>query len=200
MDTDHTQGVGRNVRIRDGRNLFLMEKGTATAGAPTIVFEAGMAAPRSSWGLVQPALPGTAHSITYDRAGLGRSDPDPQPRTVARMADDLDDLLDAFGQGPFILVATSGGALVAREAAKRRPEQIAGMVLVDPTDEGCEAVFAPSFRRFERFAHQSAYFSPGSACSNASTTASSFACRPTARPISAKKASPWAQCVRAAQS
>jgi len=158
MDTDHTQGVGRNVRIRDGRNLFLMEKGTATAGAPTIVFEAGMAAPRSSWGLVQPALPGTAHSITYDRAGLGRSDPDPQPRTVARMADDLDDLLDAFGQGPFILVATSGGALVAREAAKRRPEQIAGMVLVDPTDEGCEAVFAPSYRRFERFAHHVSVF------------------------------------------
>lgn len=153
VDTAHTQGVGRTVHIRDGRALFLMEKGAAKEGEPTIVFEAGMAAPRSSWGLVQPVLSDSVHSVAYDRAGLGRSDADPQPRTVARMADDLDDLLDVLGEGPFILVATSGGALVAREAAKRRPEHIAGLVLVDPTDEGCEAVFAPAFRRFERFAH-----------------------------------------------
>lgn len=153
MDTAHTQGVGRTVHIRDGRSLFLMEKGAAREGEPTVIFEAGMAAPRSSWGLVQPALPDGVHSVAYDRAGLGRSDPDPQPRTVARMVDDFDDLLDTLGSGPFILVATSGGALVSREAAKRHPERIAGLVLVDPTDEGCEAVFSKAFRRFERFAH-----------------------------------------------
>lgn len=153
MNAVHSQGVGRTVQTRDGRALFLMEKGIAKAGEPTIVFEAGMAAPRSSWGLVQPALPESVHSIAYDRAGLGRSVPDPQPRTVARMADDLDDLLDALGERSFVLVATSGGSLVVRAVTDRRPERIAGLVLVDPTDEGCEAVFAPSFRRLERFAH-----------------------------------------------
>lgn len=153
VDAVHSQGVSRAVQTRDGRALFLMEKGTIRAGAPTIVFEAGMAAPRSSWGLVQPALPAVVHSIAYDRAGLGRSAPDSRPRTVARMADDLDDLLDAFGERSFVLVATSGGALIVRAVTDRRPERIAGLVLVDPTDEGCEAVFAQSFRRLERFAH-----------------------------------------------
>lgn len=153
VDTAHSQGVGRTVQTRDGRALFVREKGTHKEGDPIVVFEAGMAAPASSWGLVQPALPLSVRSVAYDRAGLGRSEPDKQPRTVARMADDLDDLLAALGPGPFLLVATSGGALVIREVARRRPERIAGLVLVDPTDEGCEAVFAPSFRRFERFAH-----------------------------------------------
>ena len=151
--TTHSQGAGRAIKTRDGRSLFLMERGTRQDGEPIIVFEAGMAAPCSSWGLVQPALPETVHAVVYDCAGLGRSEPDPEPRTVARMADDLDDLLDALGDGPFILVATSGGALIVRERAKRHPERIAGMVLVDPTDEGCEPVFSPGFRRLEKGAH-----------------------------------------------
>lgn len=112
-----------------------------------------MAAPRSSWGLVQPRVSQWAHTIAYDRAGLGRSDSDTQPRSVGRMADDLEDLLGTFGHGPFVLVATSGGALVVREYALRRPAGIAGLVLVDPTDERVDAVFTPSFRRFERIAH-----------------------------------------------
>jgi pimeloyl-ACP methyl ester carboxylesterase len=59
------------------------------------------------------------------------------------MADDLEDLLGTFGHGPFVLVATSGGALVVREYALRRPAGIAGLVLVDPTDERVDAVFTP---------------------------------------------------------
>lgn len=150
---DHPLGSGRTVPIRDGRKLYVVERGRSETGAPTIVFEAGLAAPRSYWGLVQPDIARCVRAVVYDRAGLGRSDPDPEPRTIARMADDLGDLLDALGDGPFILVAHSGGALIARAAAIARPGRIAGLVLVDPTDEGCDAVFSPWFRRFERLVH-----------------------------------------------
>lgn len=92
--------------------------------------------------------------IVYDRSGLGRSPPDPAPRTLPRMADDLNDLLDQLGSGPFILVAHSGGGPIVRAATAACPERIAGMVLVEVPDEACEALFEPSFRRLERVAQR----------------------------------------------
>jgi pimeloyl-ACP methyl ester carboxylesterase len=69
------------------------------------------------------------------------------------MADDLNDLLDHLEPGPFILAAHSGGGPIVRAAAADRPDRIAGLVLVDVTDEGCEVLFEPGFRRLERTAH-----------------------------------------------
>lgn len=145
----HTQGEPHPVRTRDGRELFTMQL-RGPAGAPTVVFEAGMATSRSSWALVQPAVAGFARAVVYDRSGLGRSAPDPRARTLSRITADLQDLLDDLGPGPFVLVGHSAGGLYVRAAAAERPERIAGLVLVDPFDEAADVIYTPSFRRLER--------------------------------------------------
>lgn len=147
----HSQGVPGAATTRDGRTLFYMQL-DGPPGAPTVVFEAGLAATRSYWSLVQPAVAKWARAVAYDRSGLGRSPPDSQPRSLTRLSGDLNDLLDHLGEGPFILAAHSGGGVIVRAAAAARPERIAGLVLVDVTDEACEALFDPSFRRLERVA------------------------------------------------
>ncbi|WP_370947999.1 alpha/beta fold hydrolase [Amycolatopsis sp. cg5] len=147
----HTQGTSEWVDTPDGRRLHAMVLPGPEAG-PTVVFEAGAAASRSSWALVQPGVARAARAIVYDRSGLGRSAPDPGGRTLRRMADDLVTLLDHFGPGPFVLVGHSAGGPIVRLAAAARPDQVAGLVLVDPTDEAAEVLFGRRFRRGERLA------------------------------------------------
>jgi pimeloyl-ACP methyl ester carboxylesterase len=143
----HVQGEARRVRLPDGRELFAQE---LPGPAPTVVFEAGAAAGRSTWALVQPAVGESAHAVVYDRAGIGRSEPDPVSRSLRRMADDLGHLLDALGDGPFVLVGHSAGGPIVRLAAADRLDRIAGLVLVDPTDEASEVLFGKAFRRLDR--------------------------------------------------
>ncbi|ODU05172.1 MAG: alpha/beta hydrolase [Pseudonocardia sp. SCN 72-86] len=145
----HVQGAPRPVRLPDGRELFAMELGTAQP-PPTVVFEAGAAATRSSWALVQPLVAEFAHAVVYDRAGLGRSTPDPLSRTMRRMADDLGALLTGLGPGPFVLVGHSAGGPIVRLAAADEPKRVAGLVLVDPSDEASEVLLGRLFRIIEK--------------------------------------------------
>lgn len=147
----HTQGVPERITTRDGRRLHAMVlPGPPGTAAPTVVFEAGAAASRSSWGLVQPAVGRFARAVVYDRAGLGRSPADPAGRALDRVAGDLVDVLDHFGSGPFVLVGHSAGGVIARLAASRRPARIRGLVLADPTDEAAELLFGTAIRRVQR--------------------------------------------------
>lgn len=132
------------VRTRDGRALHLERSGT---GAPTVLFEAGMGASRHSWGGVVPLLTDRTTTVVYDRAGLGRSEPDPAGRPLARLTDDLLDVLDHLGPDPVVLVGHSWGGPIIRTAAAARPEQVLGLVLVDQTDEGCDLFFEPGNQR-----------------------------------------------------
>jgi len=144
-------GAQEWVQMRDGRMLHAQVLPGPGSG-PSVVFEAGSGADRSSWAAVQPGVSRFARAVVYDRAGLGRSQPDPGGRTLERMADDLNDLLDHFTPGPFILVGHSAGGPIVRLAAARHPERIAGLVLVDPTDEAAPVLFTRRFRAGERTA------------------------------------------------
>ncbi|MBB4683026.1 alpha/beta fold hydrolase [Amycolatopsis jiangsuensis] len=133
----------------DGRWLHAMVR-PGPADAPKVVFEAGAAASRSSWGLVQPLVAEFARTVVYDRSGLGRSAPDPAGRTLDRMAADLVEVLAHFGPGPYVLAGHSAGGPIVRLAAARTGADIAGLALVEPTDEAAEVLFSPRFRRNER--------------------------------------------------
>ncbi|MEU6701221.1 alpha/beta hydrolase [Pseudonocardia sp. NPDC046786] len=145
----HCQGTPGHVRTRDGRTLFL-QRTPGPPGMPTVVLEAGMGATRSSWAAVQRAIAGRAPVVVYDRSGLGRSAPDPGPRILHRLAMDLNDVLDRIGADRYLLAGHSWGGPVARVAVAARPERVAGLVLVDPTDEGCELYFTRAFAVQER--------------------------------------------------
>lgn len=134
----HTQGEPVWVRTRDGRALYAMVlPGPAGApGVPTVVFEAGSAATRSTWASVQTRVAAFTRAVVYDRAGLGRSVPDSAGHTLDRMADDLNDLLDGLEPSSgFVQVGHSAGG---------------PMVLVDPTDEAADLLFGMRFRVGEK--------------------------------------------------
>ncbi|MFE7138835.1 alpha/beta fold hydrolase [Streptomyces sp. NPDC057644] len=155
----HSQGEAGRARTRDGRELYyqwLPGPAGADRTRPTVVLEGGLAAGRSYWAGVQAALADVAPTVVYDRSGLGRSPAAPAgaSRRLHALAEDLGDLLDHLDRvgpgGPFLLVGHSWGGPLVRLAAAAQPARVAGLVLVDPTDESCELLFQPAMRRAER--------------------------------------------------
>jgi pimeloyl-ACP methyl ester carboxylesterase len=85
------------------------------------------------WGPVQPGVAKFARVCTYDRGGAGWSDPGTQPRTSQQFAEELHALLNNAGvEGPYVLVGHSLGGNNVQIYASRYPDEVAGMVLVDP--------------------------------------------------------------------
>ena len=120
---------GNRVDI-GGRALYVSCTGT---GAPTVVLEAGGGNSADTWAGVQPEIARFTRVCSYDRAGLGRSDPAPAGvRTVQDSVDDLHALLAAAGVSePIVLVGHSFGGLIVRLYASQYPNEVAGLVLVD---------------------------------------------------------------------
>src|SRR6476659_927956 len=97
---------GRLVDV-GGYRLHLQCVGS---GSPTVVLESGLGGMSLDWSLVQAEIGQTTQVCAYDRAGMGWSEPGPQPRTPARIADDLHTLLTNAGiPGPYVLVGHSVG-------------------------------------------------------------------------------------------
>lgn len=121
------------VAIGKGRRLNLYCKGS---GTPTVVFDSGMGDSMMVWALVQPAVAAATKACSYDRAGLGFSDPSPQPRTSANMVEDLHRLLRAAHlRPPYVLVGHSLGGMNIKLYAELYLSEVAGLVFVDPTHE-----------------------------------------------------------------
>ena len=121
--------LGRLIDVK-GHRLHLVEKGQ---GSPAVIFESGIAASSLNWTVIQAEVARFTRTCTYDRAGLGWSDPAPAPRIASRLVDELHSLLAAAQlPGPFVLVGHSFGGLLAQLHAVRNPHQVAGLVLIDP--------------------------------------------------------------------
>jgi pimeloyl-ACP methyl ester carboxylesterase len=123
-------GDGRWIDIGGKRRLYLVEKGSS---GPTVIFEAGIAATNLNWFHIQEAVSRFASTASYDRGGLGWSSPCRTARTPANIAAELHQLLEAAGiKPPYFLVGHSFGGLVMRRFALDYPEEVSGIVLVDP--------------------------------------------------------------------
>lgn len=120
--------------VQAGENcLHLISQGQ---GSPAVVLEAAIWDFSLTWSLVQPQVAGFTRAVAYDRAGLGWSDPASGRRTGEEMLADLRRLLSACRiPAPYVLVGQSFSGMLARLFAYRHPDEVAGLVLVDPAHE-----------------------------------------------------------------
>jgi len=129
-DRKRYANVGRWITIGQGCKLYLLEKGS---GSPTVLFESGIAATNLNWYRIQEEISKTTATVSYDRAGLGWSSPCLTPRTPSNIAVELHNMLQKAGiESPYVLVGHSFGGLVMRRYAVLYPDEVAGVVLVDP--------------------------------------------------------------------
>jgi pimeloyl-ACP methyl ester carboxylesterase len=105
-------------------------------GAPAVILDTGLGGSSADWGFVQPDVARFTRVCSYDRAGMGYSDPGPSPRTARRIASELAELLVRSGiGGPVALVGASIAGFDVRVFASDHPERAAGLVLVDASHE-----------------------------------------------------------------
>lgn len=124
-------------------------------GSPTVLLEAGLNDFSVQWARVQPAVAQFTRVCTYDRAGLGWSDPSPHPRTMATMVQELRHLLDQGGiPGPYVLVGHSFGGITMRHFAHEYRDAVVGMVLVDAAHEAQLARLSGQSRTIEQLVQQ----------------------------------------------
>lgn len=129
-DRSRYTSPGRWVDIEPGQRLYVVEKGE---GGPAVVFEAGIAATNLNWHHIQETVSRFTATASYDRSGLGWSSPCRTVRTPGNIATELHTMLQSAGiNAPYILVGHSFGGLVMRRYAATYPEDVAGVVLVDP--------------------------------------------------------------------
>ncbi len=115
------------------RKLFLLCEGK---GSPTVLLEAGLGSDHTTWTRIQSEAAKSTHVCSYDRAGLGKSDPTATPRTSAEIAVDLHTLLAVVGEnGSYVLVGHSFGGLHVRLYASTFADEVIGAVLVDAVYE-----------------------------------------------------------------
>jgi pimeloyl-ACP methyl ester carboxylesterase len=129
-DRSRYPAPGRYILV-DGRRFHVREEGTGQ----TVVLEAGIASTSLGWVNIQKALREEARVITYDRAGLGWSDRASGPRTLQNAVAELRAVLEANNTPkPYLLVGHSYGGLIVRQFAACYPDEVAGLVLVDPVN------------------------------------------------------------------
>jgi pimeloyl-ACP methyl ester carboxylesterase len=129
------QAPGRLIDV-GGWRMHINCSGTAQAGRPTVILEAGLSDFSIDWAFVQPQVATFARVCSYDRAGSGWSDLGPYPHTLKQTVFELHLLLQKAGESaPLVYVGHSYGGRLARIYASTYPGEVRGMVMVDAGHE-----------------------------------------------------------------
>src|SRR5215467_11476206 len=119
------------MRLQDGRQVEFARMGT---GGPAVVLEAGGGLRMTTWKKVFPEIAAFTTVIAYNRAGFGRSGPAEAPRNGLTIVRELRTFLHDLGvRPPHVLVGHSLGGLYTQLFVRLHPDEVAGLVLVDPT-------------------------------------------------------------------
>ena len=120
----------------NGHRLYLSCEGKPSAS--TVVLIAGGGGTTDTWNKVQTPISQFTRVCSYDRQGLGKSDPlsPGSQQAVGQIVTDLEVLLrKAKVAPPYILVGHSIGGLYARAFDARFDSQVEGIVLLDSSHE-----------------------------------------------------------------
>ena len=112
-----------------GATIEYIASGTSP---PTIVLVNGAGGPLDGWSRVFGPLLRYGMVVAYNRPGIGRSSRPTEPQTGALIVGTLRDLLTAIeAPPPYILLGHSLGGLYVQLFARRLPEDVCGVVMVE---------------------------------------------------------------------
>jgi pimeloyl-ACP methyl ester carboxylesterase len=128
-------------------------------GSPTVILDSGLGDSYLSWRKVQPEIAKFTRVCSYDRAGLGYSEPSSQPRTSKVIAEELHALLQAASVSPpYVIVGHSMGGYNVRVYTRLYRNEVVGMVLVDASHPDQENLFPAELKNMEGSWHREAQF------------------------------------------
>jgi len=120
----------------DGVKFHILEKGKPVKGRPNVILDMGLGGNLLYWHEVQEDIAKFAKVISFDRAGIGWSLRSSKPRTSTNIIEETRNMLVKAGiKPPYILVGHSFAGLNARLYAKKYPDEVVGIVLVDSSHE-----------------------------------------------------------------
>lgn len=105
-------------------------KATEFGKGPTIVMVHELGGARMTWLPVARKLMGTHHVVMLDLPGHGDS-PLPDPFSLEACGDDLLTALAKYDAKSTVLVGLGAGGLVSLEALNKKPDAVAGLVLIE---------------------------------------------------------------------
>jgi pimeloyl-ACP methyl ester carboxylesterase len=129
-------GQEKSVNV-NGHNYHVFVKGfeSRAANAPAIIFENGMGVDLGNWKKILDQVSTFAPVFAYDRAGIGKSDKVFTMPTTKSVSENLHDILKTLKIAPpYILVGHSLGGVYIRSFAGFYPNEISGLVFIDPAD------------------------------------------------------------------
>ena len=101
---------------------------------PTVVIETGSGAATPLYYWIQKGVSETTRVCAYDRSGLGWSEESGLPRDAEHVNEALHTLLTKVKiKKPFVFVGHSIAGLYNRDYIERYPEDVSGLVLLDPS-------------------------------------------------------------------
>ncbi|RQO55659.1 alpha/beta hydrolase [Paucibacter sp. KBW04] len=104
------------------------------AEGPVVVFENGLGGRMEWWNKVLPRIAEETAVFAYNRPGYGKSSPVQTPRDGQHIVDELRQLLKSQSlPPPYILVGHSLGGLYMQLFARKYPQEVAALILVDST-------------------------------------------------------------------
>ncbi|KAA1194123.1 alpha/beta hydrolase [Pseudohalioglobus sediminis] len=131
--TAATPAPGEMVDV-GGYRMHILAEGASPLGAAPVIWIAGQHSAGFALKHLHDGIKADYRSILFDRPGAGWSEAGPFPRRTALEAAELHTLLERAGErGPFVVVGHSYGGLLAVNFARRYPEQVAALVLLDAT-------------------------------------------------------------------
>lgn len=132
----HAYSQKRFITV-DGTKIWINSIGidNRKVGQPVIVFESGYGTPMGHWDKILAGVSEFVPLVTYDRPGIGESEPDDELPTIKNVADKLLEILDHLNiEPPYILVGHSLGGVYVRGFAVYYPDVLAGLIIIDPAD------------------------------------------------------------------
>ena len=122
-----------------GRRMNIYCSGT---GSPAVILDAGLGDTTAAWTHVQRPIARHTRVCSYDRAGMGFSDPTTSARDAGAIVSDLHALLRRGGIAPpYVFVGHSLAGLYTRLYTDRYPRDVVGLVLIDPVTEYDDALY-----------------------------------------------------------